>query len=350
MFKVNILNHALGMFSNDIGIDLGTANTLVFVRGKGIVLSEPSIVAIDKNSKRVIAVGKEAKSMIGKTPENIQIVRPLKDGVIADFDVTQEMLKYFIKKVHEDSAITKLLRPRPRIIVGVPSGITTVEKRAVIDAAKQAGAREVFLIAEPMAAAIGAGLPIQLPGGNMIVDIGGGTSEIAVISLSGLVLSTSIRLAGDEMNNSIIQHLKRAHHILIGEQTAEKIKVKLGSAYPTERDEQEMEIRGRDMTGMPRSAIIKGGEIREALEDVVSNIVNAVRTALEKTPPELAADIVERGIVLAGGGSLLYGLDKRLREETNLPVYYCDEPLTAVAKGIGISLDDIELIKKVSFD
>jgi rod shape-determining protein MreB len=350
MLGSNILNYALGMFSNDIGIDLGTANTLVFVRGKGIVLSEPSIVAIDKNSKKVIAVGKEAKSMIGKTPENIQIVRPLKDGVIADFDVTQEMLKYFIKKVHEDNTITRFLKPRPRIIVGVPSGITTVEKRAVIDAAKQAGAREVFLIAEPMAAAIGSGLPIQLPGGNMIVDIGGGTSEIAVISLSGMVLSTSIRLAGDEMNTAIIQHLKRAHHILIGEQTAEKIKVKLGSAYPTERDNQEMEIRGRDMTGMPRSAIIKGGEIRQALEDVVSNIVNAVRTALEKTPPELAADIVERGIVLAGGGSLLHGLDLRLREETDLPVYYCDEPLTAVARGIGIALDDIELIRKVSFD
>ncbi|NPA53217.1 MAG: rod shape-determining protein [Aquificae bacterium] len=337
------------MFSNDIGIDLGTANTLVFVRGKGIVLSEPSIVALDKNTKKVIAVGKEAKSMIGKTPENIQIVRPLKDGVIADFDVTQEMLKYFIKKVHEDHAITKFLKPRPRIIVGVPSGITTVEKRAVIDAAKQAGAREVFLIAEPMAAAIGSGLPIQLPGGNMIVDIGGGTSEIAVISLSGMVLSTSIRLAGDEMNTAIIQHLKRAHHILIGEQTAERIKVRLGSAYPTDRDNEEMEIRGRDMTGMPRSAVIKGGEIRQSLEDVVANIVNAVRTALEKTPPELAADIVERGIVLAGGGSLLHGLDLRLREETNLPVYYCDEPLTAVAKGIGMALDDIDLIRKVSF-
>ncbi len=350
MFGSNLLNHALGMFSNDIGIDLGTANTLVFVRGKGIVLSEPSIVAIEKNTKKVIAVGKEAKSMVGKTPENIQIVRPLKDGVIADFDVTQEMLKYFIKKVHEDNAITKFLKPRPRIIVGVPSGITTVEKRAVTDAAKQAGAREVFLIAEPMAAAIGADLPIQQPGGNMIVDIGGGTSEIAVISLSGMVLSTSIRLAGDEMNTAIIQHLKRAHHILIGEQTAEKIKVKLGSAYPTERDNQEMEIRGRDMTGMPRSAVIKGGEIRQALEDVVSSIVNAVRTALEKTPPELAADIVERGIVLAGGGSLLHGLDLRLREETNLPVYYCDEPLTAVAKGIGMALDDLELIRKVSFD
>ncbi len=350
MFGSNILNYALGMFSNDIGIDLGTANTLVFVRGKGIVLSEPSIVAVDKNTKKVVAVGKEAKSMIGKTPENIQIIRPLKDGVIADFEVTQEMLKYFIKRVHEDNAITKFLKPRPRIIVGVPSGITTVEKRAVIDAAKQAGAREVFLIAEPMAAAIGSGLPIQLPGGNMIVDIGGGTSEIAVISLSGMVLSYSIRLAGDEMNHAIIQHLKRAHHILIGEQTAERIKVKLGSAYPTERDNEEMEIRGRDMTGMPRSAVIKGGEIRQSLEDVVSNIVNAVRNALERTPPELAADIVERGIVLAGGGSLLHGLDLRLREETNLPVYYCDEPLTAVARGIGMALDDIELIKKVSFD
>jgi rod shape-determining protein MreB len=338
-----------GMFSSDIGVDLGTANTLVFVKGKGIVFSEPSIVAIDKTSGKPFAVGEEAKAMIGKTPETIEVVRPLKDGVIADFEVTQEMLKYFIKKAHKNNALAGVMKPRPRVIIGVPSGITTVEKRAVIDAARQAGARSVYLIAEPMAAAIGAGLPIQAPGGNMIVDIGGGTSEIAVISLSGMVLSTSIRIAGDEINAAIIQHLKRVHHILVGEQTAERIKINLASAYPTEKDNETMEIRGRDMTGMPRSITIHGKEIREAIEEVIVNIVNAVKSALERTPPELAADIVERGIVLAGGGSLLYGLDLRLKEETKLPVYYCDDPLTAVARGIGKALNDIELIKRVSF-
>jgi len=337
-----------GMFSSDIGIDLGTANTLVFVKGKGIVFSEPSIVAVDKSTNKVFAVGEEAKAMVGKTPETIEVVRPLKDGVIADFEITQEMLKHFIKKVHNNMMLSNIFKPRPRVIIGVPSGITTVEKRAVIDAAKQAGARSVYLIAEPMAAAIGAGLPIQSPGGNMIVDIGGGTSEIAVISLSGMVLSTSIRIAGDEINAAIIQYLKRQHHLLIGEQTAERIKIQLASVYPTEKDNETMEIRGRDMTGMPKSITITGKEIRHAIEDVVVNIVNAVRSALERTPPELAADIVERGIVLAGGGSLIYGLDLRLKEETKLPVYYCDDPLTAVARGIGKALNDIELIKRVS--
>ncbi len=339
----------LGMFSSDIGIDLGTANTLVFVKGKGIVFSEPSIVAVDKTTGKVFAVGEEAKAMVGKTPETIEVVRPLKDGVIADFEITQEMIRHFIRKVHKNMMLSNIFKPRPRVIIGVPSGITTVEKRAVIDAARQAGARSVYLIAEPMAAAIGAGLPIQAPGGNMIVDIGGGTSEIAVISLSGMVLSTSIRIAGDEINMAIIQYLKRQHHLLIGEQTAEKIKVQLASVYPTEKDNEEMEIRGRDMTGMPKSITINGKEIREAIEDVVVNIVNAVRSALERTPPELAADIVERGIVLAGGGSLIYGLDLRLKEETKLPVYYCDDPLTAVARGIGKALNDLELIKRVSF-
>jgi len=342
------LEHIIGFFSNDIGIDLGTANTLVFLRGRGIVLAEPSIIAIDKLNKKIIAVGKEAKDMIGKTPDTIEVIRPLKDGVIADFDTTQAMLQYFIKKVHSNMFLTKILKPRPRVVVGVPSGITTVEKRAVIDAARQAGAREVYLIAEPMAAAIGAGLPIDVPGGNMIVDIGGGTSEIAVISLSGIVVSNSIRIAGDEMTEAIINYLKRNNHILIGEQTAENIKITLGSACPSERDEKTMEIRGRDMTGMPRSITITGREIREALEDVISSIVNAVKTTLERTPPELAADIVERGIVLAGGGSLIYKLDQRLRDETNLPVVYCDEPLTAVARGIGKALNSIELIKRVS--
>ncbi|MCX7760901.1 MAG: rod shape-determining protein [Hydrogenothermaceae bacterium] len=343
-----MIDKILGMFSNDIGIDLGTANTLIFVRGKGIVLSEPSIVAVDRATNKVLAVGKEAKEMVGKTPEHIQVIRPLKDGVIADFDTTQSMLKYFIQKVHSNFPLTTIFNPRPRVVIGVPSGITTVEKRAVIDAARQAGAREVYLIAEPMAAAIGAGLPIDAPGGNMIVDIGGGTSEIAVISLSGLVISNSIRVAGDEMNEAIINYLKRNNHILIGEQTAENIKINLGSAYPSDRDNKTMEIRGRDMTGMPRSIVISGKEIREALEDVIVQIVNAVKSTLERTPPELAADIVERGIVLAGGGSLIYGLDKRLKEETNLPVVYCEDPLTAVARGIGKAIQNIELIKKVS--
>ncbi|WP_456382642.1 rod shape-determining protein [Persephonella sp.] len=343
------LDRIIGMFSNDIGIDLGTANTLVFVKGKGIVLSEPSIVSVDSRTNKVIAVGEESKQMIGKTPKEIEVVRPLKDGVIADFDVTQEMLKYFIKKVHSNTSLAKVLRPRPRVIIGVPSGITTVEKRAVIDAARQSGAREVFLIAEPMAAALGAGLPIQSPGGNMIIDIGGGTSEIAVISLSGLVLSESIKIAGDEMNEAIIQYMKRKHNLLIGEQSAERIKIELGSAYPSERDNKTMVVPGRDLRGLPGSVEIRGEEIRLAIEGVIQNIVNAVRLALEKTPPELSADIVERGIVLAGGGSLLHGLDIRLREETNLPVYYCDDPLTAVARGIGQALDDIDLIKKISF-
>jgi len=333
-----MLDKLLGYFSNDIGIDLGTANTLIFVKGKGIVLTEPSIVAIDKTTNKVLAVGKEAKEMIGKTPEHIQVIRPLKDGVIADFDTTQAMLKYFIQKVHTNFPLARLTNPRPRVVVGVPSGITTVEKRAVIDAAKQAGAREVYLIAEPMAAAIGAGLPIDQPGGNMIVDIGGGTSEIAVISLSGLVISSSIRVAGDEMNEAIINYLKRNYHILIGEQTAENVKINLGSATASDRD----------MTGMPRSVIIYGKDIREALEDVIIQIVNAVKSTLEKTPPELAADIVERGIVLAGGGSLIYSLDKRLMEETNLPVVYCEDPLTAVARGIGKALQNIDLIRRVS--
>ncbi|MDQ7056441.1 MAG: rod shape-determining protein [Persephonella sp.] len=342
------LDRVVGLFSNDIGIDLGTANTLVFVKGKGIVLSEPSIVSLDTRTGKVIAVGEESKQMIGKTPAEIEVIRPLKDGVIADFDVTQEMLKYFIRKVHSNMSLSKILRPRPRVIIGVPSGITTVEKRAVIDAARQSGAREVFLIAEPMAAALGAGLPIQSPGGNMIVDIGGGTSEIAVISLSGLVLSESIKIAGDEMNEAIIQYMKRNHNFLIGEQSAERIKIELGSAYPSERDQKTMVVPGRDLRGLPGSVEIKGEEIRTALESVIQNIVNAVRLALERTPPELSADIVERGIVLAGGGSLLHGLDVRLREETNLPVYYCEDPLTAVARGIGQALDDIELIRKIS--
>ncbi|RMA97068.1 rod shape-determining protein [Hydrogenothermus marinus] len=345
-----MLSSILGIFSNDIGIDLGTANTLVFVKGKGIVLTEPSIVAKDIKRDKVLAVGQEAKIMMGKTPEYIDVIRPLKDGVIADFEVTQEMLKYFIKKVHKNIPFINWLKPRPRVIVGVPSGITEVEKRAVIDAVKQSGARDVYLIAEPMAAAIGVGLPITEPGGNMIIDIGGGTTEIAVISLSGLVVSHSIRVAGDEMSDAIIQYLKRHHGIVIGEQTAEKIKMRLGSAYPSEKDQEEMEIGGVDIRNSPISTVIKGEEIRKALEDVVDNIVNAVKTALEKTPPELGADIVERGIVLAGGGSMLYGLDIRIREEVNLPVFRAENPLTAVVEGIGKTLEDIDLIKRVSME
>lgn len=345
-----MLSSIIGIFSNDIGIDLGTANTLVFVKGKGIVLTEPSIVAKDMKRDKVLAVGQEAKIMMGKTPEYIDVIRPLKDGVIADFEVTQEMLKYFIKKVHKNIPFIKWLKPRPRVIVGVPSGITEVEKRAVIDAVKQSGARDVYLIAEPMAAAIGVGLPITEPGGNMIIDIGGGTTEIAVISLSGLVVSHSIRVAGDEMSDAIIQYLKRHHGIVIGEQTAEKIKMRLGSAYPSEKDQEEMEIGGVDIRNSPISTVIKGEEIRKALEDVVDNIVNAVKTALEKTPPELGADIVERGIVLAGGGSMLYGLDIRIREEVNLPVFRAENPLTAVVEGIGKTLEDIDLIKRVSME
>lgn len=338
-----ILGKFLGSFSSNIGIDLGTANTAVFVEGKGIVLYEPSIVAVDTKTNKILAVGKEAKEMVGKTPENIQAIRPLRDGVITDFEVTQAMLTYFIKKV-----LGKVLfRPKPITVIGVPTGITPVEKRAVIDAAKSAGAREVYLIAEPMAAAIGAGLPIEEPIGNMIVDIGGGTTDIAVISLAGIVVSNSLRIAGDEMNEAIVQYIKRKLHLLIGEQTAERIKIELGSAI-VEDEEREMEIRGRDMTGLPRTAIITNHMIAEALEDTVNSIVNAVRTTLERTPPELASDIAERGIVLAGGGSLLRNLDKKIEQETGIKAVYADEPLTAVVRGLGMVLENINLIRRIS--
>lgn len=338
-----ILGKFLGSFSSNIGIDLGTANTAVFVEGKGIVLYEPSIVAVDTKTNKILAVGKEAKEMVGKTPENIQAIRPLRDGVITDFEVTQAMLTYFIKKV-----LGKVLfRPKPITVIGVPTGITPVEKRAVIDAAKSAGAREVYLIAEPMAAAIGAGLPIEEPIGNMIVDIGGGTTDIAVISLAGIVVSNSLRIAGDEMNEAIVQYIKRKLHLLIGEQTAERIKIELGSAI-VEDEEREMEIRGRDMTGLPRTAIITNHMIAESLEDTVNSIVNAVRTTLERTPPELASDIAERCIVLAGGGSLLRNLDKKIEQETGIKAVYADEPLTAVVRGLGMVLENINLIRRIS--
>jgi rod shape-determining protein MreB len=335
----------LGFFSNNIGIDLGTANTVIYSEGKGIVLYEPSIVAIDTRTKRVIAVGKEAKEMLGKTPENIQAIRPLRDGVITDFEATQVMLSYFI----EQAIGGGIFRPKPRIVIGVPSGVTQVEKRAVIDAAKGAGAREVYLIAEPMAAAIGAELPVEEPVGSMIVDIGGGTTEIAVISLAGVVVSNSIRVAGDEMNEAIIQYIKKRFHMFIGEQTGERIKIELGNAI-YEDEEKEMEIKGRDITGLPKTVKITSRDITEALEDVIGSIINAIRLTLERTPPELASDIAERGIVLAGGGSLLKNLDVRIERDVGIKTYYCEDPITAVARGVGKVLDKIDLIRRISIE
>jgi rod shape-determining protein MreB len=335
----------LGFFSNNIGIDLGTANTVIYSEGKGIVLYEPSIVAIDTRTKRVIAVGKEAKEMLGKTPENIQAIRPLRDGVITDFEATQVMLSYFI----EQAIGGGIFRPKPRIVIGVPSGVTQVEKRAVIDAAKGAGAREVYLIPEPMAAAIGAELPVEEPVGSMIVDIGGGTTEIAVISLAGVVVSNSIRVAGDEMNEAIIQYIKKRFHMFIGEQTGERIKIELGNAI-YEDQEKEMEIKGRDITGLPKTVKITSRDITEALEDVIGSIINAIRLTLERTPPELASDIAERGIVLAGGGSLLKNLDVRIERDVGIKTYYCEDPITAVARGVGKVLDKIDLIRRISIE
>jgi len=335
----------LGFFSKNIGIDLGTANTVIYSEGKGIVLYEPSIVAIDTRTKRVIAVGKQAKEMLGKTPENIQAIRPLRDGVITDFEATQVMLSYFI----EQAIGGGIFRPKPRIVIGVPSGVTQVEKRAVIDAAKGAGAREVYLIPEPMAAAIGAGLPVEEPVGSMIVDIGGGTTEIAVISLAGVVVSNSIRVAGDEMNEAIIQYIKKRFHMFIGEQTGERIKIELGNAI-YEDQEKEMEIKGRDITGLPKTVKITSRDITEALEDVIGSIINAIRLTLERTPPELASDIAERGIVLAGGGSLLKNLDVRIERDVGIKTYYCEDPITAVARGVGKVLDKIDLIRRISIE
>jgi rod shape-determining protein MreB len=333
-----------GFFSNDMAIDLGTANTLVYVKGEGIVLNEPSIVAIHQADNTVLAVGKEAKAMLGRTPGNIVAIRPLKDGVIADFDVTEKMLGYFIRRVHRRRALV-----RPRIVIGVPSGITQVEKRAVRDSAMQAGAREVYLIEEPMAAAIGAGMPITEPGGNMVVDIGGGTTEVAVISLSGIVYSRSVRIAGDEMDEAIVQYIRKNYNLLVGERRAEEIKIKLGSAYPMGGERRTMEVKGRDLIdGIPKTIVIGDDEIREALREPIMTIVDAVRTALERTPPELAADIVDKGIVLTGGGALLKGLDLLLRQETNLPITVADDPLSCVALGTGKVLDELDLLKKVA--
>ena len=333
-----------GFFSNDMAIDLGTANTLVYVKGEGIVLNEPSVVAIHQADNTVLAVGKEAKEMLGRTPGNIVAIRPLKDGVIADFDVTEKMLRYFIRRVHKRRTLV-----RPRIVIGVPSGITQVEKRAVRDSAMQAGAREVYLIEEPMAAAIGAGLPITEPGGNMIVDIGGGTTEVAVISLAGIVYSRSVRIAGDEMDEAIVQYIRKNYNLLIGERRAEEIKIRLGSAYPLGGERRTMEVKGRDLIdGIPKTIVIGDDEIREALREPIMTIVDAVRTALERTPPELAADIVDKGIVLTGGGALLKGLDLLLRQETNLPITVAEDPLSCVALGTGKVLDELDLLKKVA--
>ncbi len=332
------------IFSNDLAIDLGTANTLVFARGKGIVVREPSIVAVNTTTNRVEAVGTDAKEMLGRTPGNIVAIRPMKDGVIADFEVTEKMLDHFIKKAHGRSLFV-----RPRIVIGVPSGITQVEKRAVRDSAMQAGAREVYLIEEPMAAAIGAGLPIQEPGGNMIVDMGGGTTEVAVISLSGIVISKSVRIAGDEMDEAIVQYIKKHYNLLVGERRAEEIKIKLGSAYPMAGERATMEVKGRDLIdGIPKTIVVTDEEIREALREPVMSIVDTVRTCLERTPPELAADIVDKGIVLTGGGALLRGLDLLLRQETDLPITVGDDPLSCVALGTGKVLDELELLKKVA--
>jgi rod shape-determining protein MreB and related proteins len=330
-------------FSSDLAIDLGTANTLVLAKNKGVVVYEPSIVAINKQTGRVEAVGKEAKEMVGRTPGNIIAIRPMKDGVIADFESTEKMLDHFIKKAHNRN-----MWVRPRIVIGVPSGITQVEKRAVRDAAFRARATEVYIVEEAMAAAIGAGLPITEPSGNMIVDIGGGTTDVAVISLAGIVYSRSVRVAGNEMDEAIIQYIKKKYNLLIGERTAEQVKMELGSAFPLE-EELSMEIKGRNlMEGVPKTIVITDSEIREALSDTVQSIINTVHEALEKTPPELSADIMDRGIVLTGGGALLKKLDVRLREETGLPVTVAEQPLYSVVLGAGKMLDNIDLLRKVT--
>jgi rod shape-determining protein MreB len=342
---MSMFNGLLGVFSDDLAIDLGTANTLVYVKGKGIVLSEPSVVAVrlDSTKNRVLAVGTEAKNMLGRTPGNIVAIRPIKDGVIADFEVTEAMLRYFIHKVHNRRKFV-----RPRIIIAVPSGITQVEKRAVRESAESAGAREVFLIEEPMAAAIGAGLPITEPTCNMVVDIGGGTTEVAVISLAGIVYSRSLRVAGDKMDTAIMQYVKRKYNLLIGERTSEIIKTTIGNAYPDPQHVETIEVKGRDLvSGIPKILAIDSDEVRSAISEQIDAIVETVKIALEQTPPELSADIVDRGIVLTGGGALLKNLDKLLMEETALPITIADDPLTTVAMGTGKCLDSIEILKQV---
>lgn len=330
------------IFSKDMGIDLGSANTLVHVRGKGIVLREPSVVAIQRDTGAILAVGEEAKLMIGRTPGNIVAIRPMRDGVIADFDVTQSMLKYFISRALKSRTFIK-----PRVVVGVPSGVTEVEKRAVIDATLQAGAREAYLIEEPMGAAIGAGLEVHEPTGNMVVDIGGGTTEVAIISLGGIVTSKSIRIGGDEMDEAIVYYIKKEYNLMIGERTAEEVKINIGSASPEDRTDS-MEIRGRDLvTGLPKTLTITSQEIKGALAEPVNSIIEAIKVTLEKTPPELAADIMDRGIVMTGGSSLLYGLDKRVNHETGMPVHIAEDSMDCVALGTGKVLEELDRLKRV---
>lgn len=331
-----------GLFSNDIGIDLGTANSIVFVRDQGVVLREPSVVAIQAGTKNVLAVGEEAKKMLGRTPSNIIAIRPMKDGVIADFETTESMLRHFIQKVHFRKLIS------PRVVVAVPSGITEVEKRAVKDSARHAGAREVYLIEQPMASAIGVGLPVHEPAGNMIVDIGGGTCEIAIISLAGIVFARSLRVGGDEFDETIVAHMKRAYNLMIGERTAEEIKIRIGSAFPLE-EELTMEVKGRDLSsGLPKTLAICSEEIREALKEPLTSILESIRITLERCPPELASDLVDRGIVVAGGGALLRGIDRLIADETGLPVHVGDDPLTAVAEGTGRVLQELQFLKRVA--
>ena len=336
------MSNALTFLGRDMAVDLGTANTLVYVRGRGIVLNEPSVVALNTNNGQVVAVGVEAKRMIGRTPGNIVAVRPLKDGVIADFDVTERMLRYFIQKVHRRTRMAK-----PRIVVAVPSGITGVEQSAVKEAGHQAGARKVYIIEEPMAAGIGAGMPVNEPTGNMVVDIGGGTTEVAVISLGGIVTSQSIRIGGDELDQAIITFGKKEHSLMLGERTAEEIKLALGSAFPS-KDEPQAEIRGRDLvSGLPKTVLITAAEVRQAIEEPVNLIIDAVKTSLDKCPPELAGDVMDRGIALTGGGALLRGLDRRIREETGMPVHIADSPLESVVLGTGKCVEDFDTLRQV---
>ncbi len=336
-------NSLLGLFSNDMGIDLGTATTLVYIKNQGIVLCEPSVVAVQAGTSNVLAVGEEAKRMLGRTPGNIVAIRPMRNGVIADFEITEAMLRYFIKKVHNSRRLV-----RPRMVIAIPSGITEVEKRAVKDSALHAGAREVYMVEEPVVAAIGVGLPIQEPSGNMVIDIGGGTTEMAVISLAGIVFSKSIRVAGDEMDEAIINYLKKTYNLMIGERTAEDIKIRIGSAYPLD-EELTMDVRGRDLVaGLPKMITISSEEVREALAEPIAQIIETIRMTLERTPPELSADLMEKGVILAGGASLLRGLDKLISEETGIPVHIAEDPLTAVALGTGKVLSEIRYLKRLT--
>ncbi len=339
-----IFDEFLGYFSRDIGIDLGTANTLVYVRGRGIVINEPSVVAVNKQTNQILAIGNEAKKMVGRTPAHIVATRPLVDGVVSDFEVTEQMLKYFIEKVHKEGFT---IFPRPRVVIGIPSGVTEVERRAVEDAAQSAGARSVYLIEEPMAAAIGARMPVQEATGSLIVDIGGGTSEMAVLSLGGVVMARSLRVAGDELNNDIIRFARDEFNLHLGERTAEEIKISIGSAWPLDKP-REAEMRGRDLvSGLPKAVRVNDEQIRQAVRRSVNAIVEGVKTTIEETPPELVADILDRGVVLAGGGALLRGLDKLIAEQTKIPVYVADEPLTAVVRGTGLVLEDLDQLKEV---